>query len=64
MLRAAVLELEDVGLVVADVAEQLVPDRPFAIEPPASQRLETDLPAVDYMLFGHHGVVHLFLLNR
>jgi len=46
MLRTAVLELEDVGFVVTDVAEQLVPDRAFAIEPPASQRLETDLPAV------------------
>jgi hypothetical protein len=64
MLRAAVLELEDVGLVVTNVTEQLVPDRPFAIEPPASQRLETDLPAVGNLLFGHHGVVHLFLLNR
>jgi len=31
MLRAAVLELEDVGFVVTDVAEQLVPSRPFAI---------------------------------
>ena len=50
VLRAAVLELEDVGFVVADVAEQLVPDRHFAIEPPASQCLETDLPAVGNVL--------------
>ncbi len=64
MLRAAVLELEDVGFVIPDVAEQLVPDRPVTIEPPATQRLETDLPAVGHMLFGHDGVVHLFLLNR
>lgn len=64
MLRAAVLELKDVGFVATDVAEQLVRDRPFAIEPPAPQRLETDLPAVGHMLFCHHGVVHLFLLNR
>ena len=64
MLRAAVLELEDVGLAVTNVAEQLVPDRRFAVGPPASQRLETDLLAVGYMLFGHHGVVHPFLLNR
>jgi hypothetical protein len=60
MLRAAVLEVEDVCFVVLDVAEQLVPGRPVTIEPPAPQRLETDLPAVGHMLFGHHGVVHLF----
>lgn len=64
MLRAALLELEDVGFVVTDVAEQLVPDRPFAIQRPASQRLETDLLAVGNMLFGHHRVVRLFLLKR
>jgi hypothetical protein len=56
--------LQDVSLVVTNVTEQLVPDRPFAIEPPASQGLETDLPAVGHTLFGHHGVAHLFLLNR
>ena len=41
-----------------------VPKSLRAIEAPAPQRLETDLPAVGHMLFGHHGVVHLFLLNR
>lgn len=64
MLRTASFKFENVGFVVTNVAEELVPDRPFAIEPPALQRLETDLPAVGQVFFGHHGVVHLFLLNR
>jgi hypothetical protein len=34
---ALTLELENVRLVVADVVEQLVPDWPFAIKPPAPQ---------------------------
>lgn len=60
MLRTAVLEPKDVGFVVPDVAEQFVPDRPFTSEPPASQRLKTDLPAGGKLPLGHHGVVHLF----
>ena len=39
-------------------------DRPVTIEPPAPQRIETDLPAVGHLLFGHHGVVHVLLQNR
>jgi len=31
VLRAAALEFEDVGFVVADMAKQLMPERPFAI---------------------------------
>ena len=63
VLRTAALELQDVGFVVPNVAEQLVPDRPLVIEPPATHRLEAYLPAVSQVLFGHHGVVHLFLLQ-
>lgn len=62
-LRTAALEFENIDFVVADVAKQLVPDRPLAIESPAAQRLETDLPAVGDVFFSHHGVAHLFLLQ-
>jgi hypothetical protein len=37
VLRTTTLEIDDVGFVIANVAEQLVPDRPFAIESPALQ---------------------------
>jgi hypothetical protein len=64
VLRSLALERLDVGLVVANVMEQLVPDRPFAIESPAPQRLQADLPAGRDLPFGHHGVVHLLLRDR
>lgn len=64
VLRASLLEFENVGVVVAHLSKQLVPHRPFTIESPAAQCLEADLPTVGEVLFGHHGVVHLFLQNR
>lgn len=49
---------------VTDVLKQLVPDGPLAIEAPAPQGFQADLPAEGKLPFSHHGVVHLLLLSR
>jgi hypothetical protein len=54
--RPATLEFENFGFMGSDVAEQLVPDRPLAIEPPSLQGLEAGLPVVGQLLFGHREV--------
>lgn len=66
MLCALAFELENVRLVVVvtDVLKQLVPDWPLAIEAPAPQGFQADLPAEGKLPFSHHGVVHLLLQNR
>lgn len=64
VLCALAFEFEDVRLVVTDVLKQLVPDWPLAVEAPAPQGFQADLPAEGNLTFGHHGVVHLLLLNR
>ena len=64
VLCALAFELENVRLVVTDVLKQLVPDWPLAIEAPAPQGFQADLPAEGKLPFSHHGVVHLLLLSR
>ena len=56
VLGALAFKLEDGRLVVTDVLKQLVPDRPLAIEAPAPEGFQADLPAEGKLPLGHHGV--------
>ena len=64
VLGANAFEVQNVRLVVTDELKQLVPDWPLAVEAPAPQGFQADLTAEGKLPFGHHGVVHLFLLDR
>lgn len=64
VLGALAFEFDDVRLVVTDVLKQLVSDGPLAVEAPAPQGFQANLPAEGKLPFSHHGVVHLLLQNR
>ncbi len=57
----AAVQIENVRLVVADVLKQPVPDWPLAVEAPAPQGFQADLPTEGNLPFGHHGIGHLLL---